>query len=187
MASKIRDTLNKELKNIKDFIALVVVSAKNYQKVNIEILKDLVDVKNTPGVYVTLNKPYDIINRVLEKEKIDTRMIIFIDCISRVAGSESKKVKNCLYIGSPEKLSDISVAIDQAVNALPGAEKFIFLDSLSTLLIYNREGTVARFIHFIAGKIRALKVKGVIISIEKESDKSLINDLSAFCDVRLDF
>lgn len=187
MASKIRSALGKELKHLNDYIALVVVDAKNYQKVNIEILKELVDVKNTPGVYVTLNKPYNIIQRILEKEKIDSRMIIFIDCISRTAGNQPKKINNCLYIGSPEKLSDISVAIDQAVSALPKGGKFIFLDSLSTLLIYNKEGTVARFFHFIAGKMRALKVKGVIISIEKESDKALINELSTFCDVRLDF
>ncbi|MBS3097197.1 hypothetical protein J4209_00210 [Candidatus Woesearchaeota archaeon] len=187
MASKIRKALNKELKNLKDYIVLVVVDSKNYQNANIEILKDLVDAKNTPGVYVTLNKPYDIIRRILEKERIDTRMMIFIDCISSVAGGKLKKIENCLYIGSPEKLSDISVAIDQAVNALPKGDKFIFLDSLSTLLIYNKEGTVARFFHFIVGKIRALKVKGVIISIEKESDKALINELSTFCDARLDF
>ena len=118
---------------------------------------------------------------------IDTRMIIFIDAVTKTAGGEIEKKKECLFIGNPEKLSDISVAMDQAVTAIAGKEKFLFFDSLSTLLLYNKPLTVARFIHFLAGKMRVWKVKGIIISLEKESDKELIEELMQVCDVKIDF
>jgi len=91
-----------------------------------------------------------------------------------------------LFIGSPKNLSDISLAMDQAVTSLPGKEKFLFFDSLNTLLIYNDVKTVARFIHFLAGKMRAWKVRGIIVSLQKKGNEDLINELTQFCDMRLD-
>ena len=123
--------------------------------------------------------------RIFKQNKIDSRLIIFIDGITKVP-EDKKRVKNCLYVDSPEKLSDISVAMDQAVNALPTKEKFIFFDSINTLQVFNKPGTVARFVYFLASKIREWKIKGVIISIKKGSDRSLIDELTQFCDVTID-
>ena len=182
----VKERLDKELKNLSEYIALATVNAKNYQKTNVEIVKHLTKDKNTPGVYVTLNKPYDVMKKVFEKFGIEINMIIFIDAITKTVGGKITKTKNCLFIGNPENLSDISLAMDQAVRAL-GKEKFLFFDSLSTLLIYNNINTVARFIHFLTGKMRIWKVKGIIISLQKESDKELIDELSQFCDIVIDF
>ena len=77
--------------------------------------------------------------------------------------------------------------MDQAVRAVPGKEKFLFFDSLNTLLIYNAVGTVARFIHFLATKMRVWGVKGIIISLQKESNKELIDEIEQLCDRRIDF
>jgi len=63
----------------------------------------------------------------------------------------------------------------------------VFFDSLSTLLLYNNVQTVARFIHFLAGKMRVWEVKGVIVSLRKEKDAELIDELTPFCDITLDF
>jgi len=176
-----------EMKDFKEFIALATVSAKDYQKNNIKLVRYLTKDKNIPGVYVTLNKPFETIKSVLEKDGVDTRMIIFIDAVTKNAGGKAPKNKNCLFINNPENLSDISIAMDQAVRALPSKEKFLFFDSLSTLLLYNNVETVARFIHFLAGKMRDWKVKGIIISLKRKADKELIEELSPFCDVIIDF
>jgi KaiC/GvpD/RAD55 family RecA-like ATPase len=181
----LKGKFKKEVKNLEDYIVLVTVSSKIYQKSNLEILKLLVNEQKTPGVYVTLNKPFDIMQRLLKQNKIDERFVIFIDGITQVSENK-KRIKNCLYIGSPEKLSDISVAMDQAVSALPTKEKFIFFDSINTLQVFNKPGTVARFVYFLASKIREWKIKGIIISIKKGSDESLINELVQFCDARID-
>jgi len=181
----IKAKFKKGVKGLKDYIVLVTVSPGNYQKSNLEILNLLINEQKTPGVYVTLNKPFDVMRRLLKQNKIDSRFIIFIDGISKVA-DDKRRVKNCLYIGSPEKLSDISLAMDQAVKALPTKEKFIFFDSINTLQVFNKPGTVARFVYFLASKIREWKIKGIIISIKKGSDESLTNELVQFCDARIE-
>jgi hypothetical protein len=176
----------KEVKGLKDYIVLVRVNAEIYKKSNIEIIKVLVNEQKNPGIYVTLNKPFDVMKNLLEKNKIDSKMVIFIDAFSEASESR-KRVKNCLYIGSPKNLSDISVAMDQAVKSLPTKEKFIFFDSINTLQVFNSPGTVMKFVHFLSTKIREWKVKGVIILIKTSTDEPLTNELIQFCDSRIDF
>ena len=180
----VQESFRKEVSNLKDYLLLVTVDAKNYQNTAIDLLRFLVNEQSNPGVYVTLNKPYEVIQRNLANSSIDARLIIFIDATSRT--EQTKKIENCLYIGSPEKLSDISVAMDQAIKALPTSEKFLIFDSLNTLSIFNKPATVARFIHFMAGKIREWKVKGIIITLEKETEQSLLDELTQFADSRVD-
>ncbi len=173
-----------KLKNLNEYIALATVPAASYAKNNIEMIRILTEDQNTPGVYVTLNKPFETLEKALSNAKINTKKIIFIDAVTKTADGDIKKTPNCLYIGSPENLSDISIAMDQAVRAVPGKERFVFFDSLSTLLMFNSVDVVAKFIHFLAGKMRAWKVKGIIISIaDKESNKKLIDKLSQVCDI----
>jgi KaiC/GvpD/RAD55 family RecA-like ATPase len=172
-----------KLIGISDYVALAVVDASEYEETNTAMIKQFIDEK-VPGVYVTLSKPYEKAKRVLEKAKVDTEKIIFIDAITKtVSGVE--RDENVLLIGNPENLSDLSIAIDQAVTALP-KQKFIFFDSLSVLLIYNEPAIVARFIHLLAGKMHVWKVKGIIVSLKRKKDEELIKELIPFCDIKLD-
>ena len=180
----VKEKYKKEIKSLKDYLVLVTVDVDSYQKSNLEILHFLVNGQKIPGVYITLNKPFDVMRRLLEDRGIDTRLVIFIDAITKVDESE-KREEGCLFIGSPEKLSDISLALDQAVKALPTKDKFLFFDSINTLELFNKPVTVARFIYFLSGKIREWKIKGIIISIKKGTDEALINEIVQFCDKRI--
>lgn len=182
MAKKQKEDLN-SLQFLKDYVALATVNAEKYQEINIRIIKSFTD-KKIPGVYVTLSKPVVTVKKALEAAGVDTRLIIFIDAITKTIDGTEKK-ENCLFIGTPENLSDISIAMDQAVTALP-EEKFIFFDSLSVLLVYNDPALVAKFIHMIAGKMHIWKVKGIIVSLRRKEDEELIKELFQFCDIKLD-
>ncbi|MBI1935011.1 hypothetical protein HYS31_01085 [Candidatus Woesearchaeota archaeon] len=179
-----KEIFKKEVRELKDYLLLLTADAKNYNDAIVEVLHYLVSERHTPGVYVTLNKPYEIIKRLLEGNGIDSRIIIFIDATSRP--QDIKKAENSLCIGNPEKLSDMSVAIDQAVKALPTEDKFLIFDSLNTLSIFNKPVTVARFVHFFAGKIREWKIKGIVMTLAKETDPSLLDELTQFSDARID-
>ena len=178
--------LKKYIGASKNYVALATVNPRLYQEINLFMIKYLVKEEGIPGLYVTLNKPFEVLYRLFKREGINTEMIIFIDAITMTAGGNIERIKNCLFIGNPENLSDISMAMDQAVRSIPSEEKFLFFDSLDTLLMYNKAVTVARFIHFLASKMRVWRVKGIIISLSRESNKELIDELSQFCDVRFE-
>lgn len=173
--------LKKNLKGLSEYVALAAVSPKDYNNANVQILKFLVKESNMPGVYVTLNTPFPNVKKKLDLEKIDSRMIIFIDAVTKT-GMGIERKDNALLIGNPQNLSDISVAMDQAIRSLPGKNRFVFFDSLSTLLLYNSPVIVAKFIHFLSGKMRAWQVKGILISLKNKKDKELIDSLLPFCD-----
>src|SRR3989344_2437576 len=123
-----------ELKKIKDMsnsVIIATVNSKRYQKTNIELIAYLTEKIKIPGVYVTLNKPYATIKELLIKEKVDTKLIIFIDGITKTTGGDIKRTEECLFIGTPENLSDISLAMDQAVNSLQQKDRFLFFDRIN--------------------------------------------------------
>ena len=80
---EVKEIFKKETKSLSDYLILVTMGAKSYQGVSTNILKFLVTEQNIPGVYVTLNKPFEIIQRKLENSSINSKLIIFIDATSR--------------------------------------------------------------------------------------------------------
>lgn len=179
---KVKEAFTK-IEKLHEYVALAVVEAKRYQKTNTQLVKSFVD-KKIPGVYVTLSKPYETLVKIFKKSGIDPETILFIDAVTKTVGGAEKK-NNCLFIGSPENLSDIGIAMDQAIKGIE-KEKFVFFDSLSTLLIYNDPTSVAKFIHFLASKMRVWKVKGIIVSLKRKEDDKLIKEIIQFCDITLD-
>ena len=104
---EVRDKFHNALKELKQYIALAIVAAPKYQQTNMQIIKELTETNAIPGVYVTLNKPYANLKTEFEADRIDTRMIIFIDAVTETAGGKTEKTESCLFIGSPQNLSDI--------------------------------------------------------------------------------
>lgn len=167
-------------------VLLYLVSAENYTKTNTQILKKLINEKKLKGIYITINRPYQNLMEIFNKNGINTQNIFFIDAITKMTGGKETEAKNCLFLDSPSNLTDITIAMRQAVKLMGDVKKFIFFDALSTLLIYNQGGSVIKFAHFLTGRIRDWKAEGVIISVQKEMDEKLTSQLIQFCDKKLE-
>lgn len=163
-------------------VVLILTSAEKYLENIINVLKILINKKSRQCIYVTINKPYQVLLNVLKKNDIDTEKIFFIDLISKMTAMDTTGAKNALFITSPDSLTELSIAISESVRNLQSKNKFIFLDSLSTMLIYNQTGTVAKFAHFLIGKMRTEGVEMIIISLEREMDPILVSQISTFVD-----
>ncbi len=154
-------------------------------------------------MYATINKPASTIK---DEMGIEARNISFVDAITQLVGTirhggemfmVSKRGieeiiastnDGCIYVKSPENLTDISTAISEAVDSMASEKRFVLFDSLSTLLLYNDVASVARFAHFLTGRLRMWRAKGVLISVENSSGE-LVSQLSQFCDavIRIDY
>lgn len=163
-------------------ITLFIIDEANYAQANRELLKHYVNKKKYECVYVTVNKPFEAILDIIKKEKIDHKKVFFIDCIKEITSSGIEGEGNCMFVGSPNDLTNISIAISEMVGRMKGRKKILFFDSLSTLTIYHEHHSVEKFAHFISNKMREWKMAGAFISLKKESDEKLISMLSQFCD-----
>ena len=175
--------LNEQFKGLPEpFVVLFIADPKEYVAQNLALLKDFVNVKKMNGIYITVNRPYLSLLSLLSKEGIDTSHMFFIDLITRTLNDMPERKSNRIFMGSATNLTDLSLAISQAVSANQKAKKFIYLDSLSTMLIYNEAGSLSRFSHFLTSRLREWNVDGVFISLDSASDRELTDKLSQFCD-----
>ncbi len=174
--------IRRKFSKSSEYVALVLVKPFEYQKASISIVRHLTKNKGLPGVYLSVNKPFASLQENFRKNGVRSELLIFIDAITSLAEGSAKESEHCYYLESPENLSDISIAISQAVESIDYKEKFIFIDSLSTLLIYNNPETIIKFIHFLVSKMRAWNVVGIILSLKKRGESGLIAELGQFCD-----
>lgn len=178
--ANISSKLEKELKDLSEGQAILIISkSKDIIKTNTQILKLLMD--GNFGLYITVNHPYSSLKEIFAKNRVNINQMFFIDCVTKRVEENPEENERCVYVESPNNLTDISISIIEALEAIKG-KKFLFLDSLSTLLIYNSVGSLAKFSHFLISKIKLLKVTGIFISGKEKMEKNLLKQISQFCD-----
>ena len=64
---------------------------------------------------------------------------------------------------------------------MPG-KKFLFVDALSTLVIYNSPNSLAKFSHFLMTRVKLLGLAGIFMVVEKEMGEVLLAQIKQFCD-----
>jgi len=122
----------------------------------------------------------------LKAENVRTDQIFFIDMVTKYVGTPKEEAPNCIFIDSPQDLTDMAIVMQQAADHFKGKCPLIILDSISTLLIYNDIKVISKFSHFFTEKIKLWKAKGVVFSVQKETDEKLMELLTQFCDERVD-
>lgn len=175
---QIRKRVTKELTRVKakKGIFSFVSGPQDYKIVNEEIMRYLTNKSRLSGLYVALSSPYTQISKELEAKKIHTENIVFID---GVTGKKSK-TDSCVTLKNRNSLTELSLVMSQACKNK--AIKFIFLDSVSTLLIYNNLEITERFMNFFINKIKNLDLLMIMISIEEDKSNKLMPVLAQFCD-----
>lgn len=108
----------------------------------------------------------------------DSKNVFFIDMFSEKPESTGP---NSVFI-APNELSDCSDFIEKILGNLKGKSPVIVLDSLSTLLVYNDEATVKRFVHSLIGKASAYNASALILGLQDTENEGLAKTISQFVD-----
>jgi archaellum biogenesis ATPase FlaH len=150
---------------------LIITSVEELQdKINetISLFGDM------PGIYVSLNKTQKSAELALIKNKINTNKLFFIDCVT------SEKTRDDVLHISPNRLDELSYSINTFIKDIKG-DKFLLIDALSTLLIYNDENKVAAFVKEITEISSKNNVQVVALS-PKTKGEDLLNKIFNFFD-----
>lgn len=177
------EKLNEELKKLpKNFVVGIITKSADYKDVNLHIIDFLMNKKNCAGSYITVNRPYVNVVEIMKERKLDTTRIHFIDCITRTLGGQVPSAINCEFVSSPSHLTELSIALHNYVMRSTDKNRFLHIDSLSTLCVHNDISSILKFVHYVTGKMRLFGLNGVMISLSEETDKKLISELGMFCD-----
>jgi hypothetical protein len=117
------------------------------------------------GVYVSVNRPQNIIHSLLSASGADVERVYFVDCVSALAREIlSHNDFKVAYANSPERLDgDIPDAINLFLDGIAG-EKFLIIDALRTLFIYNEPDIVSSFIHSLLSLTKTHDLKLIVLS-----------------------
>ncbi|PIU21484.1 MAG: hypothetical protein COT15_01955 [Candidatus Diapherotrites archaeon CG08_land_8_20_14_0_20_34_12] len=182
LQSKIKSKVIHELLDIKENSQILVIETnEDMQTVRKEIVLSLTN-SYFSGVYFTTNMPAETLQADLKVADIDINKLQFIDSITKESvGDHTEDTKTVTYLESPTQLSDLNILIERALSRLQGSKKFVFVDSVTTLLIYNQEKSVEKLIHRIVEKNRLKKIVTVIL-VTKSTNQELIQCIAQFCD-----
>jgi len=154
----------------------ILLPGNNYSDLLQALFEYIQDRSEDAWVYVTVTKPYETLVREFEYLS-DAKNIKFIDCISRAAGI-SKLSPHCIYIESPTMLEKLGLDIMNVFKEVnEDTKKYLILDSLSNLIIYNDADIVTEFFYHIVNRTRVKNIHTISLAIEEEGLEKQLNRL----------
>lgn len=169
-------------KGIVETILVLIIPDKDYKKKWMNLVKELSTVDGKI-CYISLNTPYETLLDSFKIMGIDASKFYFIDAITKTATIPEESEK-CEYVSSPGALTELSLAISNLLDSK--TFDYLIFDSLSTLLVYENENTVTKFIHQLISKIRVMKSKAVFSILKQDTGSVLLKDINMFADRVLD-
>ncbi len=148
------------------------------------IIKKILELPDTEGLYVALNIPHSTVERKLKKLGADPSRIFFIDCIT----SSIKPVETTervIYLDSPN-LVLLEGTLKHALQILSGERNFVYIESISTLLAYNSYQSFIKFLRMITNEIRLYGLVGIIFMLDKELQDVEFSQATTFVDDVID-
>jgi hypothetical protein len=145
----------------------VVLPSSNYSDLIQAFFEYIKSRPEDAWVYVTITKPYENIVKQFG-ELAESKNIRFVDCISRAAGI-TKTDPNCVYVESPSMLEKLGLEVINIFKTVDEkTNKYLILDSLSTLIIYNDQEIVTEFFYHLANRTRSRNIHIISLAIEEE-------------------
>ncbi|MEI7961245.1 MAG: hypothetical protein WCI04_02820 [archaeon] len=134
-----------------------------------------------PGIYLTLNKGISEILNLMHAQNINTDKITFIDAVTRMSDGVEVENDKFIYLESPDDMTELNRESDNAISAMKKGEGFFIIDSVTTLLVYNKAVIVEKFLHRLSQKIKNSELQGIFLAADS-TDKETLDTISQFCD-----
>ena len=154
----------------------ILLPSNNYSDLVQAMFEHIKTCPDEAWVYVTVTRPYDAILKQ-HGGMASHNNIRFIDCVSRASGI-SKANPNCIFIESPTMLEKIGLEIMNIFKEVDeNTDKYLVLDSLSNLIIYNDPEIITEFFYHLINRTRARNIHTISIAIEEEGMDKYLNKL----------
>jgi KaiC/GvpD/RAD55 family RecA-like ATPase len=165
------------------WVTLLQVPADRHMEVNVEAVRVLLDDLGYTCIYVTLGKSCIELDKMYKAKGVNTNKLFFIDAISQMYGESLTDAKRYNYVSGPLDIDSITSTLHQTLATLQGQRACVFLDSVTTVLLYNSLARTIRFSQFLTQTLKEMHVAGVMVSVAKgDTTKKLLAELTKLCD-----
>ncbi len=130
-------------------------------------------------VYITASLPSKSIEEKLNEVKFNDYYVI--DCVTTDEFEDNINPDKCVFMKSPGDLTNVSITLENFLSN--NNNVFIIIDSITSLLIYNSENEILRFVHFTSSTARSRKSKLVFVVLENKGiSEEFLDKMRSFID-----
>lgn len=165
----------------EDDVVLVTIPPQRYSEALPEVLGLLVE-RFGGGVVVTSNRPVRVLRSALASAGVDHSGLMFVDCISGLTGFVPPNEPDAVYIDSPTLLEKTALRAEQMLRRMVPGRRFLFIDNLSTLAVYNGHEAVSEMVHNLTTRLRLLQVGAGLLLVQSNETQALEQAVRAHCD-----
>jgi hypothetical protein len=177
MKKQVLDAIQESCERLRDENSLIMfIRPEMLNELRITVTAEMLGM-HINGVYVSLNKPFNSIDYLLQAAGLNTSSMYYVDCITTLVhpGKPDRSNPRVFHVGSPASIAEEGLLpheIEEFISSVP-SPKFIVVDTLRTLLIYNNPQTVKSFINHVIQTAEKMKSKLVVLTITHPDDKSI--------------
>lgn len=106
------------------------------------------------GVYVCVSSPSSAILDAMSREGIPCDDIMFIDCVQKAFDPKKIDIRNTVFIENPSFVEEILMEVQRIREKVSSKQKFLIIDSISSLLLYNKPEGVGELVQRLINKAR---------------------------------
>jgi KaiC/GvpD/RAD55 family RecA-like ATPase len=158
-------------------VCLVVVPGEKYRETQVELAKSL---STRKVIYISTESSCEVIIGDFRKAGVKAQNFTFIDASGATYYREGKNSRKIITVENPSALTHLAIEITKLTDA--GKHKTLVLDSISRILEFQSNETVERFAHYLANKLRSMKISEIILISTSEKSDLILPAIASQCD-----
>ncbi len=166
-------------------VVMVEVPTEAYFESNIDSLKQLLR-QGFDGVYVSFQRPFNNVHHLFKKHNLDTSKLLVVDITSACSGEIIGKHPLCIPVATIN-VDEIVRAIIESLSMLKSRKRFVFIDSITTIALYQPLSETLRFSEFLVRTVKKHEpgafTSVIIFNVAKDlAQKPFIRDVALRAD-----
>jgi hypothetical protein len=139
------------------------------------------------GVYINSQRPFNNLTSMLKRYRVSTKKLVFVDMTTSLEKGKYAKNQRIIAVKPSIGFEHLSIAVQESMLKLKSKKKFVFLDSVTTLQLYESisNSVLYRFYEFLMRIARTNKDILILNISQGMADKPVMRDLSYFIDMRI--
>ena len=179
LAKKMEEVLDLKLDEKPTNLLLITINPKYIIRANISLINILLK-ENLKGIYICINHPSYLVDKLLRTHEIPTENLSYLDFITPIAGPLPESTESILEmdkvfsLGTPiDAMNADTEEIFKKINIEPANTDFIMVDNISNLITYGTQEKIIQFIQNLTKVIKKFTLVYGIIIMDEKTDKNI--------------
>lgn len=135
-------------KNKHGIVIMTELATDRYFEESALCLRRLIE-NGMQGIYISFQRPFSNLIPYFHARNVDINNLLFIDVATAIAGDAQSTHERVIHINRSIDINELVRAIYTSLPRLKSKNKFVFIDSISTITLHKPLSETLRFSEFL--------------------------------------